>query len=102
VAMLKERRPNPGRTSTTEISRPPELPGWPLASRARHFAELEALIHAKERARVQILWDVPDADRRHRLLGLERSSRRRGQLAESARLAVVRRAAMERQLSREG
>ena len=102
MAMLKERRPNPGRTSTTELSRPLERAGWPLASRARHFAELEALIHAKERARVQLLWDVPDADRRQRLLGLERSSRRRGQLAESARLAQVRRATVMRRLAREG
>ena len=100
--MLKELRPNAGRTSTTELSRPPELTGWPLASRARHFAELEALIHAKERARVQLLWDVPDADRRQRLLGLERSARRMGQLAESARLAQVRRGAMARQLARRG
>ena len=91
VAMLKERRLASVRTSTIRVNRPPDVGGWSTVGRSRRFAELEALILAKELERTRIVWDVSAEDRRFRLQGLERTARRQGQLAESARLAQVRR-----------
>lgn len=94
--MLKERRPASVRTSATRLDQPPPLDGWQIAARSRRFAELEALIVAKELARMRVVWDVSDDDRRFRLQGLECSARRAGQLAECARLAQVRRRSLVR------
>lgn len=92
--MLKEWRPSSVRTSATRLDQPPQLGGWLVVARSRRFAELEALVLAKELARIRAVWDVPEHDRRLRLAALERSARRAGQLAQSARLAQARRRAL--------
>ena len=94
--MLKERRPASIRASEPRLDQSPELHGWQVVARSRRFAELEALIIVKELARLRVVWDVSDDDRRFRLQGLERSARRAGQLAECARLAQVRRRSLAR------
>ncbi|RYV50804.1 hypothetical protein [Pengzhenrongella frigida] len=91
MVTLDERPPDRGRAATLQLARPAPTIEAPAPGRARRFAELEALIRAKESDRIRLAWDVPEADRRQRLQALERSARRQGQLAESARLAVERR-----------
>ena len=97
MAMLQERRLTSVRTSTIRANRPPDVGGWSTEGRSRRFARLEALILAKELERTRIVWDVSAEDRRFRLQGLERTARRQGQLAESARLAQVRRRSLAAQ-----
>lgn len=72
--------------------RRPDLKGNRLVRRALRFAEIESLIVRQERALRWGTWDVPDADRRLRIVmgGLARN--RRAQLVRSARLAAARRA----------
>ena len=94
--MLKERRLSSARRFATSLEQPRVDGGWQVVARARQFAELEALIIAKELARMRVVWDVSDDDRRFRLRGLECSARRAGQLAESTRLAQVRRRSLGR------
>jgi len=65
-------------------------------ARARHFAEISALIVGSERALRKHTWEVPAGDLARRLLAAERHARRSMQLAESAWLAHVRRAGLRR------
>lgn len=55
--------------------------------RTRRFAKIESWIISKESTLRCRIWDCPEADIQLRLLSAERAARRRGQLAESARLA---------------
>ncbi|MGV8967490.1 MAG: hypothetical protein ACOH2F_14575 [Cellulomonas sp.] len=96
MAMLKERRPSTVGPFPPRLDQPPVVGGSQVLARARLFAGLEALIMVKELARMRVVWDVSDDDRRFRLQGLERSARRAGQLAECARLAQVRRRSLAR------
>lgn len=81
----------PDRAPAAEVTGRPDADGRRLEGRTRRFAELESLIIVKERALRRLIWDVPEDDVRLRVKVAEKDARRRGQFAESARLALVRR-----------
>jgi len=81
----------PVQTSKTEVSGRGYADGPRRDGRGRLFDQIASLIISKERARRRAIWDVPEDDIRLRLRVAKGAARRRGQFAQSAQLAGLRR-----------